>query len=269
MSFHGYRGLVLTTLRGKTDFLELAQFCVPEGPLAVEHYYLLLDLGYRLTALAGSDFPWCGRGPTYGLPPPSIAQIGNARFYAYVGGPLSFDGWFSAVKAGRTFVTTGPIVQLTVNGQLPGATVDVGPGARVRISAEAFGHAQQIPLRSLEVVGHGRILTRSAGSGVARLTAELEMPIDRGLWIAARVEAGPGQFAHTTPVYVTVSGGGFHNDEMLGTRVATAERYLSELERDISAQGQGLDSQAWRHRAQIERQIVEARAVLKRIGSQR
>ena len=94
MSFHGYRGLVLTTLRGKTDFLELAQFCVPEGPLATEHYYLLLDLGFRLTALAGSDFPWCGRGPAYGLPAPSIAQIGNARFYAHVGGPLSFDGWF-------------------------------------------------------------------------------------------------------------------------------------------------------------------------------
>jgi hypothetical protein len=34
-SFHGYRGMVLNTLRGKTDFLELAQFCVPEGPLPV------------------------------------------------------------------------------------------------------------------------------------------------------------------------------------------------------------------------------------------
>ena len=269
MSFHGYRGLVLTTLRGKTDFLELAQFCVPEGPLAVDHYYLLLDLGFRLTALAGSDFPWCGRGPAYGFPAPSIAQIGNARFYAHVGGPLSFDAWFSAVKSGRTFVTTGPIVQLTVNGQLPGATVNVERGTRVRVVAEAFGHARQTPLRSLEVVGHGNVLTRSAGSGVARLTAELEIPVERGLWIAARVEAGPGQIAHTTPVYVTVDGGGFHNLAMLDARIATAERYLTELEGDIRAQGQGLDSQAWRHRAQIERQIVEARAVLKGIENRR
>jgi hypothetical protein len=264
MSFHGYRGLVLTALRGKTDFLELAQFCVPEGPLAVEHYYLLLDLGFKLTALAGSDFPWCGRGPAYGFPAPSIAQIGNARFYAYVGGPLSFDGWFSAVKAGRTFVTTGPMVQLTVNGRLPGETVDVAPGTRIRVSAEALGHPQQVPLRSLEIIGHGKVLARST-SNLARLTADLETPVERGMWIAARVEAGPAQVAHTTPVYVTVNGGGFQNHEMLGARIATAERYLAELEADIAVQGQGLDSQAWRHRAQIERQIVEARAMLKRI----
>ena len=67
------------------------------------------------------------------------------------------------------------------------------------------------------------------------------------------------------PVYVTVNGGGFHNTEELAARVATAERYLSELEGDIAVQGQTLDSQAWRHRAQIERQILEARAVLKGI----
>jgi hypothetical protein len=49
--------MTLDVLAGKIDFLELAQFCVPEGPLAVDHYYHFLDLGYRLTALAGSDFP--------------------------------------------------------------------------------------------------------------------------------------------------------------------------------------------------------------------
>ena len=29
---------------------------------ALENYYRFLDLGYKLTALGGSDFPWCGRG---------------------------------------------------------------------------------------------------------------------------------------------------------------------------------------------------------------
>ena len=85
------------------------------------------------------------------------------------------------------------------------------------------------------------------------------------MWIAARAEAGTAQVAHTTPIYVTVNGGGFHNPDTLAARVETAERYLKELEGDITAQGQGLDSQAWRHRAQIERQISEARAVLKNL----
>ncbi len=262
MSFHGYRGMVLNTLRGKTDFLELAQFCVPEGPLALEHYYMFLDLGIRLTALAGSDFPWCGRGPAYGIPGPQIAQIGNARFYTYVGGPLSFEGWFAAVKAGRTFATTGPMLSLTVNGRMPGDTVDVAPGTRVRVTAEALGHPTHVPLQSLEIIGHGRVLARADGRSAARLATEIEVPVEHGLWIAAKATAGAAQAAHTTPVYVTVNGGSFANAETLDARLETAERYLRELEAALAAPGPNIDQQASRHRAQVERQIADARKAL-------
>ena len=262
MSFHGYRGMVLNTLRGKNDFLELAQFCVPEGPLALDHYYMFLDLGVKLTALAGSDFPWCGRGPAYGLPGPPLAQIGNARFYTHVGAPLSFDNWFAALKAGRTFVTTGPMLLLTVNGRMPGDTVDVAPGTRVRVSAEALGHATQVPLQSLEIIGHGRVLARADGRGTARLVTEVEIPVDHGMWIAAKAQGGTAQVAHTTPVYVTVNGGGFANATTLAARLATAEQYLQELEAELAAPGSNIDNQASRHRTQLERQIAEARKVI-------
>lgn len=260
--FHGYRGMVMSTLRGKNDFLELAQFCTPGGPLILEHYYMFLDLGLKLTALAGSDFPWCGRGKSFGVAGPDISQIGNARFYTYVGGPLTFDNWFAAVKAGRTFVTTGPMVLLTVNGRGPGETVDVAPGTRVRITAEALGHPSQVPLKSLEIVGHGRVLARADGANAPRLAAEFELPIEHGLWIAAKAEAGTAQVAHTTPVYVTVNGGGFENRETLAARLDAAEKYLRELEAELASPGPNLDRQASRHRAALERQIAEARKQL-------
>jgi hypothetical protein len=262
MSFHGYRGMVLNTLRGKNDFLELAQFCVPEGPLPLDHYYMFLDLGIRLTALAGSDFPWCGRGPVYGFEGPPVAQIGNARFYAYVGGPLSFDAWFTALKAGRTFVTTGPMLFLTVNGHIPGDTIDVAPGSRLQITAEALGHESQEPLTSLEIVGHGRVLARAEGRNAARLTTHIDLPVTHGIWIAAKASAGTAQLAHTTPVYVTVNGQGFQNPDTMSARLATAEQYLRELETALAEPPTGLDNQAGRHRAQIERQIAEAREKL-------
>lgn len=262
ISFHGYRGMVLNTLRGKNDFVEIAQFCVPEGPLALEHYYMFLDLGIRLTALAGSDFPWCGRGPASGLPGPQLAQIGNARFYTYIGGPLSFESWFTALKAGHTFVTTGPMLFLTVDGRLPGDTLDVAPGTRVRIRAEALGHARQVPLTSLEIVGHGGVLARADGRGEARLVAELEVPVEHGLWIAARAEAGTAQAAHTTPVYVTVNGGSFVNPATLDERLRTAENYLREIESEMATPEPNIDSQVSRHRAQLERQIAEARTLI-------
>lgn len=260
MSFHGYRGMALNTLQGKTDFLELAQFCVPEGPLAVEHYYRFLNLGYKLTALAGSDFPWCG---------PKFAQIGNARFYAYAGGGFSYERWFAALQAGHTFVTTGPMLFLTVNGKMPGDTLDVQRGARLRVSAEAFGHAGQVPLRSVELIAHGKVIGRSADANPAHMVVNLDVPVEQGMWIAARADAGPGQVAHTTPVYVTVAGGGFGNPQTMQRNVEIAEGYLKEIEGELAHPGTALDDQAVRHRAQLERQIAEARERLRSLSLRR
>jgi hypothetical protein len=245
MSFHGYRGMTLNILRGKIDFLELAQFCVPEGPLPVEHYYRFLDMGYKLTALAGSDFPWCG---------PKFAQIGNARFYAYAGTPFSYDRWFAAVRAGHTFVTTGPMLLLTVNGKLPGDTIEVAPGTRVHVEAEALVRPGQAAAVT-EIVGHGKVLAKGTGK------ISVDIPANTGLWLAAKCSAGPGQVAHTTPVYVTV-GGTFRNEATLAANVAAAEGFLKEIEGELAHPGPGIDEQATRHRAQLERQIAETRVKL-------
>lgn len=263
MSFHGYRGMTLNILRGKIDFLELAQFCVPEGPLALDHYYHFLDLGYKITALAGSDFPWCGR-ERFGFPSEG-AQIGNARFYTYTGGPLTFDRWFAAVKAGHTFVTTGPVVLLKVNDRIPGDTLDVAPGTKLHITAEAFGEREQMPLHSLEIIAHGKSIKKVEGQGGARLSAELDLPAEHGIWIAAKCEGGKVQIAHTTPVYVTVNGGGFHNPATAKHYLELSEQYLHEVEQEFSGTGRNLDLQLPRHREKLERQIAEARAVLNRL----
>ena len=235
MSFHGYRGLLLDVLAGKVDFLEVLQFCVPEGPLALEHYYRMLDLGCKLTALAGSDFPWCGRGRRPGEEQVG-SQIGDARFYTYAGRPFSFEKWLEGVKAGRTFVTSGPMLEFEVNGQLPGSTLDLSPGAKVRLVARAHGQAANIPLARLQIVGHGKVLAEAkpggAGQTLEQLALELELPLDTGIWLAARADAGVGQVAHTTPVYVTVRGVGFHHREKLAANLAIARRHLQEI-RDL------------------------------------
>jgi hypothetical protein len=250
-SFHGYRGMVLNTLRGKTDFLELAQFCVPEGPLPVRYYYHFLDLGYKLTALAGSDFPWCGNG---------VAQIGNARFYTYTGeSSLNYASWFTSMKAGHTFVTTGPMLLLKVNGHLPGDNFNITPGTKLEITAEALGHG----VKSVEIVGHGKMLA----SGTDR--AGVTITPTHGLWIAAKCEAGPGQMAHTTPVYVTVNGDGWRNPETARRNVELSEEWLRELEQDLANPQPNVDAQAPRHRAELERQIAEARAKLKTLVDSR
>src|SRR6185437_2126553 len=117
---------------------------------------------------------------------------------------FSFQSYMAAMKAGHTFVTTGPMLLLSVNGKLPGDTLNVAPGTRLHISAEAMGP----DVKSVEIIGHGKVLAQSAGGKV-----EFDLAPAHGIWIAAKCEGGPGKLAHTTPVYVTVNGGGFYNPE--------------------------------------------------------
>jgi hypothetical protein len=89
-----------------------------------------------------------------------------------------------------------------------------------------------------------------------------DLPADHSVWIAAKVDAAASKVAHTTPVYVTVNGAGFHNPATARERLDRVAAYLVELEQDLQRPGTTLDSQASRHKAQIDRQIAEARAVL-------
>jgi hypothetical protein len=259
--FRGHRGMTLDVLRRKVDFVEVLQFCggFTTEVMRTQSYYQFLDLGFRLTATAGSDFPWCGRG---GWPP----QIGNARFYSKVDGPFSFESWRASLKAGHTFVSSGPVIELTVNGALPGDELDVAKGSRLRISARANGHPDQIPLRELEIVGHQKVLHRvtadDPGQSPEEITLDLELPVEHGLWLAARCRAGDLQVAHTTPVYVTVAGGGFHNPETAGHYLDLSERSLRELEREMDRPVEDVSRQAWRYREGLEARIAETRGVI-------
>jgi len=98
---------------------------------------------------------------------------------------------------------------------------------------------------------HGEARAQTGGDPEHLQVAVSDLRIDDGVWIAARATAGPGQVAHTTPIYVTVNGGGFHNPATLASRIATAEGYLRELESELGSPGAGLDHQ--RKRARVWR----------------
>ena len=268
-SFHGYRGLMLDGLRGKVDVLEVLQFCVAPQPLRTTHYYHLLDLGFPLTATAGSDFPWCGHDHDHG-PPEHSARIGNARFYTYLKGPFSHAAWKAGVAAGHTFVTSGPILQLRVNDALPGDRLALKRGSPLTITAQAFGHPVQSPLESLELVSHGKVIGRvtktDTGQSTGVLTIKINLKsVERGTWIAARCFGGPTQAAHTTPVYVSVDGGGFHNPETVGAYLTQSEEYLQELEQELDTHRDNPEFRAWFYKKGLKTRIEETRRVIEEL----
>ena len=265
-TFHGYRGLTLDGLRGKVDMLELLQYCVSAQPLHTEQYYRMLDLGFPLTATAGSDFPWCGHDHEHG-PPEQSAQIGNARFYTYINGPFSRAAWQAGVAAGHTFVTSGPILNLTVNKALPGDRLKVTKGSTVRVVAEAYGHPAQVPLTALELVAHGRVIGRvtsqEPGQSATHLFINLELKdIQQGRWVAARCYGTANQAAHTTPVYITVNDGDFHNPETASQLLTQSEAYLVELEQELETHRESPEFRAWYYKKGLKVRIAETRDII-------
>jgi hypothetical protein len=205
-SFFVRRDLALNVPTRRVDFAEICEF----GDIGEDIYYEFLNLGFPLTASAGSDVPWGN-------------SIGTSRVYAYTGEHLSPDAWFAALKAGRTFVTTGAMLEFTVNGQLPGSEIEAKAGDVLHIKASATG--ETVAPRYLEIVAQGDVI-RNAKPG----TLEFDLPVRESTWIAARC-AG----AHTTPVYVKVNGQRFWKRAQVPALIAHRMQALKELE-DLTAQ---------------------------------
>jgi hypothetical protein len=188
----------INVVRGKVNFLEILQF----RNLGLEDFYDFLNLGYKLTASAGSDVPW---GNT----------IGEVRMYVFTGKSFSADAWFTAMKEGHTFVTNGPMLSLTANAGIPGDEVRVGRNAKVRVRARAWAPASIASPKTLEVVVHGQVVRSVESNDPSKPELQLDFPVQAGqsLWTAARATSHNGAFAHTSPVYVMVDGGNFRNQK--------------------------------------------------------
>jgi hypothetical protein len=264
ISFNGYIGMTLDVLDDKVDFLELIQFCVEGGPLLTQNYYHFLDLGFKMTATAGSDFPWCGNDKNFGTVAPSWnSRIGNVRFYTYIEGEFNYKSWKENLKAGHTFATSGPMIVFNVNDKFPGDEINLNKKGKVTISAKAFGNHEQVPLTKLEIIAHGKviqeIIPNNSDQSTEQLTLNFELEIENGIWIAARCYAGPNQVAHTTPIYITIDGNGFYNKETLQDYLALNEKYLEELEKKLIQPAEKITRRVWWYKKGLKERIERTR----------
>src|SRR5262249_35495231 len=137
---------------GKVDAFEIDFF--EDSPFDVlPDWYRLLNcgLGVPLIGASGKDS--------------NVIVLGVLRTYARLppGEPLSYKGWIEAIRAGRRFVSNGPILSLTVNGQDPGARLKLAAGEQtVRVRAEAHGN---VALDTLEIVVNGVAVAETRATG--------------------------------------------------------------------------------------------------------
>src|SRR6266699_880173 len=141
----------------------------------------------------------------------SAVPVGLYRTYARLDEEFSYEAWCRAVRSGRTFLSGGPLVTLSVDGREPGGTVELsGPGT---VSVHAAVRSI-FPLRSLEVMRNGEVVGKAEANGGRQAEINEELRIDGNSWIACRAfgadyhldEWGRRVFAHTSPVYLACGG---------------------------------------------------------------
>ena len=131
--------------------------------------------------------------------------MGEVRTFVYTGDTFDPDRWFAALKAGRTFVSNGPALELTVDGELPGTTLRKVRDTNARIRVRVRSHAKIGLVRTLKVMSNEGVLNEIKPQGTkTELAMDFEAPLPRSRWIVASAECSNGALAHTSPVYVLV-----------------------------------------------------------------
>lgn len=167
-------------------------------------YYRYLNCGYRLPLVGGTDKM------------SSEVTVGMYRTYAYLPDEeFSYENWCRAVRAGRTFLSGGPMIDFTVDGLRIGDTYQLPQGGgtvEVEATAESI-----FPISTLQIVERGKVVAEtSEPRGARRLHLRTTLKLDGHSWLAARCGGpnygtlhhydvwGRGIFAHTSPIYIAV-----------------------------------------------------------------
>ncbi len=169
----------------------------------LENYYLLLNCGFRLQPTAGT---------ASGVHP---VPLGYSRVYVQLPGPFDPDVWIDGLRAGRSFVTNGPMLFVEVEGK-PSGHIFKQQEAKPTEYQLAIESVSPQPVDRIEIVVNGQIeLTidpqnTKLPSGAFRTQVRRTLLIDESSWIVARCfQTEPDRrvrFAHTAPWHIEVAG---------------------------------------------------------------
>lgn len=193
-----------------------------------QNYYALLNCGFRLRPTAGTGS---------GVHP---VPLGFGRVYVHLPDGFSYEKWLKGLNEGRSFVTTGPMLFVKVNGQEGGHTfkqtgIDL---LEYRIDGAALSSR---PLQRIEMIVNGEVArtlkpaNKKADKGGYESPIDEKIKIDTSSWLAVRCFEDHHdkriRFAHSSPVHIDVAG------KPLRPRKEEVEWLIKRVEDQITRSG--------------------------------
>jgi hypothetical protein len=185
-------------------------------------YYALLNCGLKLKPCAGT---------ASGVHP---VPAGFGRVYVHQPDGFGYENWMAGLKAGRSFVTNGPMLDVRFNQEFPGHEFSASDSFRCQVTGTAESLS---PLDRIEIIVNGRIVDtvaprnrrRDAGGYVNNFA--VERTFDRSGWVTVRCfeqhPQGRIRFAHTGPAYVAIEG------KPLRPRTADVNYFIEMVQREL------------------------------------
>ena len=171
----GGKGFMVDAALGTTDALEWSD----SATSGFYPLYAVWNNGLRVTATGGED---------------SISSLhrskllGSYRTYVYTGNlGLNMDAWFTGLKRGRAFVSSGPLLEMQVGTSLPGDTVQLPPGGgEVTITGQLRSITE---LEELALVCNGELVQTFPLRRIDNsLDIDFDHSIERSGWCHLRTE---------------------------------------------------------------------------------
>lgn len=208
-------------------------------------WYHMLNCGIRLPASTGSDW---------------FVSSAN-RVYSQTGGEFRYEPWLQGVREGRTFITNGPAVFMTVDGKEPGQDAQAKTGSTAEVTVSWASH---YAVECVEIVSNGRVAARRhfpvspspagrgrlvsrrtrgedqrerepahRGSGSTSGSFTARIPVATSGWVAARLGSAVRDsfaqpvWAHTSPVYIEAG------NDPFPARLESAAFFVEAIERSM------------------------------------
>lgn len=242
LTAYSAKALPVDVALGKIDSLDINGSYDATVPL----WHRLINCGFRLPASAGTDV-FLNRMRSR-LP-------GGDRAYVRLDGAFSYDAWVKGLKAGRSFVTNGPMLEFTANGRSLGEIVVLAAPGEVSVQAKAESAA---PMSRFELVHNGVVMAKGLLDVNGRSgSLDQALRIEKSGWLGVRAYGAGGSQAHTSPIYVEVAGKPASSKE----DAAYFLEWIDRLEAKFTSRDRVPSAEL---RAHVKRQLDAARAAYRK-----
>ncbi len=201
------------------------------GPLAQARtlesiYWQVLEAGLRIPPSAGSGF---GRGAN---------PLGYNRVYVHANYPKR-SAWWQALRDGRSFVTSGPLLRSTINGYYPGHLFQFENSMQLSVELTL---TVADPVDYVDVVFNGKTLYQARLDEHARRGGRIpQLVVEESGWLVIRVitaREATYRIATTAPFYFeSQSPAGEAENRISRSACEFFLRWLEHAEADIQEIG--------------------------------